>query len=430
MKIKNTSFFQSFAIALMVGILLVTLLFFYHRTKHKVTDIEYVPETPSAVVSNKLNCIYFDSSSTLSESFASLLIDTKNGKRKLQILHIGDSHIQADIFTGETRSLLAKWLNDRHPSRGFIFPYQLARTNNPSDYSITSTAIWERIRANSPASNLNLGVSGISIVSHDAKPEISVRLLNEWPKSWKFDLVKVFYHTVGGATIPYPHSNFEALSLGDGYVYFKLHEPTDSITISFITEEGREAQIEVNGFELNNSRSKLTYHATGVNGADVGTFLKSENFSRMLSQINPNVVIISLGTNDVYGNGFNQKAFERNLTTLVKNVKSALQNPIIILTTPGDHLVNREIRNPSLLKVNMAIHDVAKELSCGVWDFYQVMGGDQSVNQWAAKGLMSNDMLHLSPQGYKLQGQLLFEAIIDLVESPKGIVENKSIDNE
>src|SRR6056297_2082300 len=53
-----------------------------------------------------------------------------NGDKKIEILHIGDSHIQADFFTGRIRSRLQEFFPGSIGARGIIFPYNLAATNN------------------------------------------------------------------------------------------------------------------------------------------------------------------------------------------------------------------------------------------------------------------------------------------------------------
>ncbi len=56
----------------------------------------------------------------------------------ISIVHIGDSHIQAEGSTSRTRTLL----EDRFGSagRGLVIPFRLAGTNQPNDYTISSSS--------------------------------------------------------------------------------------------------------------------------------------------------------------------------------------------------------------------------------------------------------------------------------------------------
>src|SRR6218665_6047 len=53
---------------------------------------------------------------------------TKTGR--VNIAHIGDSHIQADIFSGLVRQKMQ--LKFGNAGRGLIFPYRLAKSNEPN----------------------------------------------------------------------------------------------------------------------------------------------------------------------------------------------------------------------------------------------------------------------------------------------------------
>ena len=79
--------------------------------------------------------------------FYQALDSLQNGTRqKVNVVHIGDSHIQADIFSGRMRSLLQDSDAFGNGGRGFVFPYPLARTNNPWNYKVTSTGLWSGCR--------------------------------------------------------------------------------------------------------------------------------------------------------------------------------------------------------------------------------------------------------------------------------------------
>ena len=54
----------------------------------------------------------------------------ENQDRKVRIVHIGDSHIQADIFTAKIRYRMQQYFGNA--GFGFTFPYSLAFTNNSS----------------------------------------------------------------------------------------------------------------------------------------------------------------------------------------------------------------------------------------------------------------------------------------------------------
>ena len=68
------------------------------------------------------------------------------GKGRINILHIGGSHVQADIFSHTVRCRIDSLNGEFKPSRGVLFPYQVAKTNNPSNYKVTYAGEWKSSR--------------------------------------------------------------------------------------------------------------------------------------------------------------------------------------------------------------------------------------------------------------------------------------------
>jgi lysophospholipase L1-like esterase len=64
----------------------------------------------------------------------------------------------------------------------------------------------------------------------------------------------------------------------------------------------------------------MQYHSLGINGAEVTSFLRN-SLEPQLQLLNPDLVIISLGTNDAYMAEFDENAFKRNYGTLIQRIK-------------------------------------------------------------------------------------------------------------
>ena len=58
----------------------------------------------------------------------------QTGQGKLNFYHIGGSHLQADIYTHDFRTFLQSNWPGLSGERGLVFPYNLAHTNNPTNY--------------------------------------------------------------------------------------------------------------------------------------------------------------------------------------------------------------------------------------------------------------------------------------------------------
>jgi lysophospholipase L1-like esterase len=380
------------------------------------STVEY--KEPLWFVNFNDNFISSNPGSEINNLFTRIVNRASIGNGPLKVLHIGDSHIQADYFTGETRRLLSLWLSDSTTTRGFTFPYRLIGSNNPDDYDVKWKGKWQRVNGEKS------GIAGVSITTHDPDGEFTIKLKSTGFVQNPFNAVKIIFESSVKNSTPFLVERSFLVEQSDKTVTYQLEQPTESVTVRYKKKLANE-ELTIHGVELINSQSKVLYHAAGVNGASVKTFQQSNGFASQISIFNPDVVIISLGTNDVYNPSFNPIEFESDLKNLIQRVKEASSGSIILLSTPGDHLIAKKRSNPNLSIVNAQIFSVAKEMGCGVWDFYSIMGGAGSVKLWAEQGLCSPDLLHLSKKGYKLQGALLFDALLRLTGSNPMIENSK-----
>ena len=163
----------------------------------------------------------------------------------------------------------------------------------------------------------------------------------------------------------------------------------------------------------------VVYSSAGVTGAAVSSFLKCSLLESQLRTMAPDLVIISLGTNDASGKRFSSAGFEVLYGELLKRVKNALPETAILLTAPGDSNRRRKRPNPNNKKAEESIFSVAENYDAAVWDFYAVMGGGRSIKKWFKAGLCTRDRVHLTKRGYELQGTLLYQALMDCYKKVK-----------
>ena len=91
-------------------------------------------------INYNLNKIIFPGDSTIFMNFmANYSGLIRNGEGQLSIVHIGGSHLQADIYSHRIRERFQTFIQGNNGGRGLIFPYSVARTNNPSNYKVSYT---------------------------------------------------------------------------------------------------------------------------------------------------------------------------------------------------------------------------------------------------------------------------------------------------
>ena len=97
-------------------------------------------------------------------------------KGKVRILHIGGSHLQADVISGRIREHLVKEYPGASAGRGCIFAYSAARTNTPSSYASYYKGIWDKSKNVQKEITKQLGLLGIAVSTCDPRAEITLLL--------------------------------------------------------------------------------------------------------------------------------------------------------------------------------------------------------------------------------------------------------------
>lgn len=328
----------------------------------------------------------------------------------LKIVHIGDSHVQAGFLTHELSMVLSKKFGFNDISVGAVFPYSVLGTNNPAGYKSYHTGRWTYERVNGSKVRIGAGLFGLSVNTSDVNATLSFKVLPIKSLNNSFDRVGIFYASESSQSFPiiegYKSIKIDSLI---GFVEYTLPADVDSIRIQFSNAE--KFEISISGVLLINSKAKIMCSSTGLNGATVNSYLKATLLPNQLRLINPQLVLISLGTNDAYSNVFSNPLFCKDLDSMLTEIKRALPSAQLVMITPNDHLRKRTFINPNLIMVRNTILSVASIHDIAVWDFYQLMGGEGSIGRWVRFGLASTDGVHLKPSGYRYQGELLFRAM-------------------
>ena len=336
----------------------------------------------------------------------------------IKIVHIGDSHLQAGFLTEKIKQKLFQFYSEKDTvvSPGFIFPYTIAQTNNPFFYKVDYSGNWEWCKNIDAEKTCRLGLSGITVRTNDSVAFFSIKMQNEkydYPKKYFFNTVKIFHNI--DSTISLKVNDKKVISKND-YSYIQLDNLTDSILVS-ININDTSNFFELYGIIFENDKSKINYHTIGVNGATAQSYLKCDYFSHHLAIFNPDLIIISLGTNEAYDDDLPALEHEYILKDLILQIKDIRPHVAIILVTPNDHLKNREFSNNKILLVRNNILKICNDFQLSFWDFHSIMGGENSINKWYEKGLTSEDKLHFKRIGYEIQGELFTKALIDLIEN-------------
>lgn len=347
------------------------------------------------------------------------------GLGNVSIMHIGGSHVQAGVFTQQFRNDLLSISTDLIGGQNFVFPFAAGGTNNPSHFLVSSTGSWGYSRnAVLKKTDKRMGLAGATITTSDASASVSIvsRECRPTPLSPVFEFNKVtlvgFSETenvtpvIGykGDTVKGSFNDYQSTYT------FQLPAFTDSICIFF---EAMPGEFTLQGVLLENGMPGISVHGVGVNGASVPSYLRCDDFERDLNLIRPDLIIFGIGINDAAENDFDATVFKNNYDELINVIKRVNPDCALLFVTNNDSYKRVKVKRKTRYKVNpngsiveRAFLEMGKQYNAAVWNQFDIMGGLRSMKDWENAGLAQKDKVHFTSSGYKLVGDLLYNALI------------------
>jgi len=347
--------------------------------------------------------------------FLKKLKNLQKGKQdRARILIIGDSHMQCEDFGATIRNYLMDTLSIPYAGRGYAFPYPLAKTSQRSDMYFGPNVGWLGCRFTKVNNNCEWGMAGWTASFDKDSTTFAWRMGHSEFKQG--DEILLF--------CPLKYSNAYRLQMYDS------SSQTQTLLYNLKSEafEGRvlkttpklffnlkkinnESEFVHQGFLLKPQKFGFVCGISGTNGARLDHYLQNPDFQKHMIQINPDLVVICLGTNDVYGHDFNVQETRSFLHLLLSKIKSAAPTTAILLVGPPDHCISRKRINPKTEIINKIFSETADDLDFVFWNQQKAMGGKGSIFKWRRNKLATKDMVHFEPGGYKKQANLLGSAI-------------------
>lgn len=154
----------------------------------------------------------------------------------------------------------------------------------------------------------------------------------------------------------------------------------------------------------------VEFRYAGRNGAQ-SFHLVSQGYLDDVRDFEPDLLIVSLGTNEAHGSNYSEEQHRQQLANFVAEVRHCCPRAVILMTTPpGDYLRRRP--NPAIPRcVNLIVdYCAAQGLVC--WNLWQICGGEAALDNYRRLLHQRPDGIHFSPEGYTVQGRLLAQAIL------------------
>lgn len=339
--------------------------------------------------------------------------------RIINIVHIGDSHVQADYMTSIVRRNFHRHFGNA--GRGLIVPLRVAHTNEPNNFKTVSKVLWTSKRCVFPEQPLSIGIGGVTIESSNAAANLEIYMNDLW-LDYSFNAMTLFYEedaksfafsveepggrALGKIEVTMPEDSAVNISkiAWEGNV--------NAVNIQCVRAERSQSRVRLYGIVLENSLNGVLYHAIGVNGAKYRHYNEAKHFVSQTPALHPELFIISLGTNESIDYPYVDKSFPEHIDRLVSSLRERNPQASFILMTPQDAFKQKNQVNPGIAQVRQQIIQYAVDNGLAFYDWYRAAGGEDSASRWSESSLLSRDGIHLTKDGYEYHGNLFYHALM------------------
>jgi len=220
------------------------------------------------------------------------------------------------------------------------------------------------------------------------------------------------------------------VQIGDSHV--RSHEITPAFSMGLTENFGNAAVGVIEGYRSEgilqeNGSPGVICHCIGINGATSHNFL-DDKYLTQIQQLKPDLIIISLGTNESVGS-YDLYGHYEIMETLFSSLRNYCPDVPILYTTPpgayriiyGKYRRHRRIyrkviavrENTNTQKVASTIKQFAVNHREAYWDLFNIAGGEKyACRNWLKENYYQRDRIHFTGDGYALQGHLLYEALM------------------
>lgn len=406
------------------------------------------PETPAPVQSGRTG----EAALQQLAQFHRRLADLKAGRiRRLTILQIGDSHTEAEHFSGRLRALFQGRFGNA--GRGMLAPGAPVDYWRPYQVRAQQTGKWQVFTSNkTDHASLPFGLSGFIVRGATPADSMTLAAADDAPS---FDTVEIgYYRRSDGGTIDVAVDGKPVGAIdtrGETYAMtrrvFQLSPPGRHLEV----RPHGDGSVDIADWAVYRTSRGVVLTSHGFSGAQVGIMDRWDwtVVSSQLGELDPALILLAFGTNEGYAPKSRLQNYESVLERRIVALKGAAPNASIVLVsgpdanripkycngaandrTPCTPLSAEEVAgydamlshsDRSLCRwhtpgsydlVRNAQRAVALRTGAYFWDWLEFQGGMCAAYRWEQEGLVHKDRVHMKKEGYWRSADQLFAVLM------------------
>lgn len=336
-------------------------------------------------------------------------LEADSSTQTIHIVHIGDSHIQADFLTGKLRRMLQNRFGNA--GRGLMFPLRITKTNEARDYRTSTSDSWQWQSIRKRNRTFEPGVAGISLLSCSTDiSEFSISVKNTDSVDNNSNVFKLICRNDADSLMAFIiDRNTQNRALigfaGDTCYTANLSTGTTDFSVKTI------GKVLIDGVIGLNNQKGICYHSIGINGAHYADYNAAPVFFNEMKFLNPDLILVSLGTNEGVSSRNSAQYMTNEAGKFISTLRrNGINAPIAILTPFANYRGRKPNPNLSIVSSGLVEASVKNDVAC--IHMFNISGGTQSASVWRSKGLLSNDRIHYKIAGYEMQAEFIYNTLL------------------
>lgn len=358
------------------------------------------------------------------------LQNTSIDKKKLHILHYGDSQIEGDRMTAYIRQRIQNQFGGNGP--GLVpamnvyntITFKQSYSPNFMRYTCFGGAKLKNKKygAMGSAARFTPEMDSSGLANEKAIKEAWIEIepgKSSYSRARQYNNVKMFYNSCMKPCGLKVYQNGSLIHEDSLITDGKAH----SVALTFASTPGKlkfvfSAAVSptITNFLL---EGDFGVHVSniGMRGSS-GTIFGSMDqalLSFMYNELNTELIIMQFGGNTIpsFKDSSSVRNYARYFKGQLNTIKKLRPSTAIIVIGPSDmsKLDNGIFSTYPLLPYCVdQMKKVSIEAGAGYWDLFSAMGGINSMPSWVEKGLAGKDYIHFSNGGANIASQLFFDA--------------------
>ncbi len=357
-----------------------------------------------------------------------------SSRKKVSILHYGDSQIEGDRMTSYIRQKLQTQFGGYGP--GFIpatnvyntFTFNQTFSDNFTRYtafggpklSNSKYGVMASASRFTPEYKLDSLFTLDSLEEQTAWIEIGISKV-AYSRAKVYNNVKMHYNSCVAPTMLRVYENGtliheEALIEDGGQHTVKLSFSATPGTLKY--EFTGKISPTICAFSLEGDYG-VQVSNIAMRGSSGTVFNRINNASlrAMYSESNTKLVIMQFGGNSVpfFKDSTGVTSYANWFKSQIRTVKNSMPGSMVIVIGPSDMSQLNDGIYETYKFLPFCVEEmkrVTKESGAAYWDLYASMGGKNSMYSWVEKGWAGKDYIHFSTAGAKFASQMFYDAFI------------------